>query len=92
MEGSQIDTPYLHLKGEAMLEQQLEPSFKLKLAAKDAALVLDAAARAGLEVPVRRLCARHSNVASSSATATTTWPPSTSRRSPSSRTDPRIPR
>jgi 3-hydroxyisobutyrate dehydrogenase len=54
MEGSQIDTPYLHLKGEAMLERRLEPSFKLELAAKDAGLVLDAAARAGVEARVAR--------------------------------------
>jgi 3-hydroxyisobutyrate dehydrogenase len=54
MEGSQIDTPYLHLKGEAMLEGRLEPSFKLELAAKDASLVLDAAAHAGVEVRVAR--------------------------------------
>jgi 3-hydroxyisobutyrate dehydrogenase len=54
MEGSQIDTPYLHLKGEAMLERGLEPSFKLELAAKDAGLVLDAAARAGVEARVAR--------------------------------------
>ena len=39
MEGSQIDTPYLHLKGEAMLERRLDASFKLELAAKDSALV-----------------------------------------------------
>jgi 3-hydroxyisobutyrate dehydrogenase len=49
MEGSQIDTPYLHIKGEMMLEQRLEPAFKLELAAKDAALVLEAAQRAGIE-------------------------------------------
>ena len=54
MEGSQIDTPYLHLKGEAMLERKLEPSFKLKLAEKDASLVLEAAARAGVEARVAR--------------------------------------
>src|SRR5213079_3244712 len=30
MEGSQIDTPYLHLKGEAILDRKLEPSFKLE--------------------------------------------------------------
>ncbi|MFL5959558.1 MAG: NAD(P)-dependent oxidoreductase [Gaiellaceae bacterium] len=52
MEGSQIDTPYLHLKGEAMLERRLEPSFKLKLAEKDASLVLEAAAHAGVEARV----------------------------------------
>jgi 3-hydroxyisobutyrate dehydrogenase len=54
MEGSQIDTPYLHLKGEAMLEGKLDPSFKLELAAKDAALVLDAADRAGVDARVGR--------------------------------------
>lgn len=54
MEGSQIDTPYLHLKGEAMLERRLDPSFKLELAAKDASLVLEAAARAGVETRVAR--------------------------------------
>jgi 3-hydroxyisobutyrate dehydrogenase len=53
MEGSQIDTPYLHLKGEA-LERKLDPSFKLRLAEKDASLVLEAAVRAGVEVRVGR--------------------------------------
>jgi len=55
MEGSQIDTPYLHLKGEAMLDGKLdEASFKLKLAAKDAGLAVDAAKRAGVDVRVAR--------------------------------------
>ncbi len=54
IEGSQIDTPYLHLKGEAMLERRLEPSFKLKLAAKDAGLAVEAASRAGVETRVAR--------------------------------------
>jgi 3-hydroxyisobutyrate dehydrogenase len=54
MEGSQIDTPYLHLKGEAMIDRKLEPSFRLELAAKDASLVLEAAARAGVEARVGR--------------------------------------
>jgi len=52
MEGSQIDTPYLHLKGEAILARKLDPSFKLELAAKDSALVLEAADRAGVEARV----------------------------------------
>jgi 3-hydroxyisobutyrate dehydrogenase len=54
MKGSQIDTPYLHLKGEAMLERKLDPSFKLELAEKDASLVLEAAGRAGVEARVAR--------------------------------------
>ena len=54
MEGSQIDTPYLHLKGEAMLERRLDPSFKLELAAKDSALVLEAADRVEVDTRVAR--------------------------------------
>ncbi len=54
MAGSQIDTPYLHLKGEAILERQLEPSFSLRLAEKDAALVLEAAQRAQVDLAVAR--------------------------------------
>jgi 3-hydroxyisobutyrate dehydrogenase len=54
MKGSQIDTPYLHLKGEAILERRLEPSFRLELAAKDSALVLEAVDRAGIEARVAR--------------------------------------
>jgi 3-hydroxyisobutyrate dehydrogenase len=54
MAGSQIDTPYLHLKGEAMLDRKLEPSFKLEHAAKDSALVLEAADRAGVDTRVAR--------------------------------------
>ena len=54
MKGSQIDTPYLHLKGEAMLDRRLDPSFKLELAAKDSALVLEAADRAGVDARVAR--------------------------------------
>jgi 3-hydroxyisobutyrate dehydrogenase len=52
--GTPIDTPYLHIKGEAILERDLEPSFKLRLAAKDARLVLEAAGRAGIEPRVAR--------------------------------------
>jgi 3-hydroxyisobutyrate dehydrogenase len=50
MAGSQIDTPYLHIKGEAILRRELEPSFKLRLAEKDAGLVLEAAQQAKLEL------------------------------------------
>ena len=54
MEGSQIDSPYLHLKGEAMLDRKLEPSFRLEHAAKDSALVLEAVDRAGIDARVAR--------------------------------------
>jgi 3-hydroxyisobutyrate dehydrogenase len=55
MEGSQIDTPYLHIKGEKMLERSFEPSFKLRLAAKDASLVLEAGEQAGVDLALARV-------------------------------------
>ena len=54
VEGSQIDTPYLHLKGEMMIDGSLEPSFKLEHAEKDATLVLEAAGVASLDLAVAR--------------------------------------
>lgn len=48
--GSPTDAPYLQLKGAAILNRQLEPSFRLDLARKDIALVMDAAAEAGVEL------------------------------------------
>jgi 3-hydroxyisobutyrate dehydrogenase len=39
------------MKGTMMIARSYEPSFSLALAAKDARLALDAAARAGLELP-----------------------------------------
>ncbi len=50
--GSQIDTPYLHLKGDAILRGDFEPSFSLRLALKDLDLVLEAAE--GLPAAVTR--------------------------------------
>lgn len=47
-----LDLPYLQLKGKAMLEQSFAPSFKLALAAKDAALVEAAAKSHDLDLPV----------------------------------------
>ena len=49
-----MDTPYLHLKGEAIIERRLAPSFKLSLAEKDARLVLEAAGQAGVELSLAR--------------------------------------
>ena len=54
MEGSQIDSPYLHIKGEAILAGDLEPSFKLALAEKDASLVLEAGEQARVRIPLAR--------------------------------------
>jgi 3-hydroxyisobutyrate dehydrogenase len=55
IEGGPLGLPYAKLKGTAMIERSFEPSFTLSLAAKDAALVADAAAAAGLELPLPAL-------------------------------------
>ena len=47
--GAQSDSPYLHLKGEAILERRLDPSFRLELAHKDARLITEAARGAGVD-------------------------------------------
>jgi 3-hydroxyisobutyrate dehydrogenase len=40
------------MKGKMMIERSFEPAFKLELAAKDARLVLEAAQRHDLELPM----------------------------------------
>jgi 3-hydroxyisobutyrate dehydrogenase len=45
-----IDNPYAQLKGRMMIERSFDPSFKLELAAKDAALVLEAMERHDLDL------------------------------------------
>jgi 3-hydroxyisobutyrate dehydrogenase len=52
VEGGPLDLPYLRLKGKAIMERNFEPSFSLKLAAKDAGLVEEAAKRHGLDLPL----------------------------------------
>ncbi len=52
LEGTALDTPYLRLKGKAMTDRNFEPAFRLALAAKDAALVDEAARQAGLDLPL----------------------------------------
>jgi 3-hydroxyisobutyrate dehydrogenase len=50
--GGALDAPYLQAKGAAMIRRDFEPSFRLALAAKDAGLAEDAAAAAGLDLPL----------------------------------------
>ena len=45
-----IDNPYAQMKGKMMIERSFDPSFKLELAAKDAALVLEAMERHDLDL------------------------------------------
>ncbi len=52
VEGGPLDLPYLRIKGAAMMAREFEPSFRLALAAKDAALVEEAAARHHLDLPL----------------------------------------
>jgi 3-hydroxyisobutyrate dehydrogenase len=55
IEGGPLDCVYAQTKGAAMAEEAFEPaSFPLRLAAKDARLVLDAAREAGLSLPLMR--------------------------------------
>jgi 3-hydroxyisobutyrate dehydrogenase len=50
--GGPIDTAYAQLKGKMMIERSFEPAFKLGLAAKDAGLLLEAARRHDLHLPM----------------------------------------
>jgi len=50
--GGPIDVPYAHVKGKLMLAEEFPASFKLRLAAKDARLVVEAAERAELDLPL----------------------------------------
>jgi 3-hydroxyisobutyrate dehydrogenase len=50
--GGGLDLPYLRAKAAMMAAREFPPSFKLSLAAKDAALVEQAAQRHGLELPL----------------------------------------
>jgi 3-hydroxyisobutyrate dehydrogenase len=52
LEGGALDLPYLRMKGKAIAERNFDPSFRLKLAAKDAALVEESAARHDLDLPL----------------------------------------
>jgi len=50
--GGPLDMPYFQSKGALMIEREFEPSFKAALAEKDARLVLEAAERSDLELPL----------------------------------------
>jgi 3-hydroxyisobutyrate dehydrogenase len=55
LEGGTLDLPYLRMKGKAILERNFEPMFRLKLAAKDAALIEESAGRHDLDLPLFRV-------------------------------------
>jgi 3-hydroxyisobutyrate dehydrogenase len=57
LEGSQLDTPYVHLKGEAMIRRDFTASFPTSGAAKDIGLIIDAATQVGVSADVARAVA-----------------------------------
>ncbi len=52
LDGGMLDLPYLRTKGAAIAARDFSPSFRLKLAAKDASLVGESALQHGLDRPV----------------------------------------
>jgi 3-hydroxyisobutyrate dehydrogenase len=52
IEGGTLDLPYAHLKGELIQKRDFPPAFPLAGAAKDAGLINDAAAEAGVHLAV----------------------------------------
>lgn len=55
--GGAMDLPYAHLKGKAMISRSFDPAFSLDNALKDARLVIEAAERHDLDLPLPRLIA-----------------------------------
>jgi 3-hydroxyisobutyrate dehydrogenase len=58
IDGAAVGSPYAQVKGRAILEGSLQPSFTLRLARKDIGLVLEAAERHGVELPLAATVAR----------------------------------
>ena len=52
IDGGPLDVPYAHLKGEMMIRQEFPASFPVAGAAKDAGLIIEAAAEAGVDLRV----------------------------------------
>lgn len=52
VKGGPLDLPYLQMKGQAIIDRDFTPSFQLKLAAKDAGLMEEAAIRRRLDLPL----------------------------------------
>jgi 3-hydroxyisobutyrate dehydrogenase len=54
LSGAQMDTPYAHLKGEAILKRDFTASFPAAGAAKDSGLIVAAADASGVEADVAK--------------------------------------
>jgi 3-hydroxyisobutyrate dehydrogenase len=57
LEGSATDAPYFRMKSKLMADGEYPASFTLRLAAKDARLIEEAAERAGVDLPLARTVA-----------------------------------
>ncbi len=57
--GGPLDAPYVQVKGSMMIERRFPPSFALDGAAKDAGLILAAAAEAGVDMAVTAAVLAH---------------------------------
>jgi 3-hydroxyisobutyrate dehydrogenase len=58
LDGSPTDAPYFRMKAKLMDDGEYPASFSLRLAAKDAALMAEAAAQAGVDAPMIRTVAQ----------------------------------
>jgi 3-hydroxyisobutyrate dehydrogenase len=58
LDGSPTDSPYFRMKSKLMDDGEYPVSFTLRLAAKDAALMAEAAAQAGVDLPLIRTIAQ----------------------------------
>ncbi len=59
VKGGAMDAPYVQLKGNAMLDGSFDPAFALAGAAKDAALMVEAARTAGVDVAIVEVARRY---------------------------------
>ncbi|MFD5828248.1 NAD(P)-dependent oxidoreductase [Lentzea sp. NPDC060358] len=59
--GGAMDTPYLQMKGNAIIERSFEPAFTVQNALKDALLVTEAAVRGGVQLDVAQAAAARLN-------------------------------
>ncbi|MFD9702641.1 NAD-binding protein [Lentzea sp. NPDC059081] len=59
--GGAMDTPYLQMKGNAIIERSFEPAFTVQNALKDALLVNEAAVRGSVQLDVAQAAAARLN-------------------------------
>jgi 3-hydroxyisobutyrate dehydrogenase len=63
IDGGPMGPPYAKLKGTTMIERRYEPNFPLRLARKDAGLIVEAAEAAGIDAPLARLASERMGAA-----------------------------